>query len=71
MRTATAKVEGRPDLVRDMSTGAIVVNDNKEYQNFMQKRKEMNDIKARMVLVENGIQNIQMMLEKLLEGRDV
>lgn len=71
MRTTTAKVEGRPDLVRDMSTGAIVVNDNKEYQNFMQKRKEMNDIKARMVLVENGIQNIQMMLEKLLEGRDV
>ena len=71
MRTTTAKVEGRPDLVRDMSTGAIVVNDNKEYLNFMQKRKEMNDIKARMVIVENGIQNIQMMLEKLLEGRNV
>lgn len=70
MRQSIVKVEGRPDLVRDMGTGAIMVSDDKEYQNFMMKRKEMNDIKVRMAVVENGINNIQILLEKLLEGRD-
>lgn len=70
MRTRYANVEGHPGLIRDLATSAIVMSDTKEYSDFVQKRKEMNEIKERLSSLESSFRRIEFYLQKLVNERN-
>lgn len=69
MRTRYANVEGHPGLIRDLKTNAVISSDNKEYSDFVQKRKEMTEIRDRLSSLEDSFNKIEFYLELLLKER--
>lgn len=63
-------VEGHPELLRDMKTNAIIPKENNDYMEFIQKRREMSDIKNRLNSLETTFERIEMYLKMLLNERN-
>jgi hypothetical protein len=70
------KVEGHESLVRDSQSKAIIAVDDREYENYMVKRKRDLEnhkaIRANAEEIENikkNLSEIKGLLTKLLEGK--
>lgn len=59
------KVEGHETLVRDTSTKAIIATDNKEYQDYMTKRKQALQSIKTLQSHEKEIDNIKRDLSEI------
>lgn len=70
MRARYAKVDGHPELLRDMMTNAIIPKETGDYREFVQKRKEMNEIKDRLSSLESSFKMIEFYLQKLVNERN-
>jgi len=51
-------VEGKPNLYRDLNSGAIVNNDNLAYKQHLQHVKNLENQKTRMEILENKVSQI-------------
>lgn len=51
-------VEGKPNLYRDLSSGAIVNTDNLSYKQHLQHTKNLENQKIRMEILENRVNQI-------------
>jgi len=51
-------VEGKPNLYRDLSSGAIVNTDNLSYKQHLQHTKSLENQKIRMEILENKVNQI-------------
>lgn len=61
------KVEGRPDLVRDLSNGAIINNDSSSYQNYILMRDKKLKEMQRIDKLENEVGEIKSLLQQLID----
>ena len=67
------KVEGHPNLIRDMNTGAIVNTNGNAYQNYLMKKnrneKEVEDLNRMRDIdsLKDDISTIKDLLLKLAE----
>ena len=68
------KVEGHPNLERDMNTGAVVNNNRNAYQNYLLKRyrqekddQEIRDMKHDINSLKEDMSTIKDLLLKLAE----
>lgn len=52
-------VEGRPNLYRDQSSGAIINTDRNAYQQHLKQIKLAQDEKLKMERLENEVENIK------------
>jgi len=51
-------VEGKPNLYRDLNSGAIVNTDNLSYKQHLQHTKSLENQKIRMEILENKVNQI-------------
>ncbi len=70
-----AKVEGYPNLIRDLDTNAIINTDSIESINYDRSRNlrkikenEMNNIKSDIDDMKSSIQEIKLLLKEILNG---
>lgn len=70
-----AKVQGYPNLIRDLDTNAIINTDSMESINYdrsrnLRKRKEneLNNIKSDIDDMKSSIQEIKLLLKEILNG---
>jgi len=61
------KVEGHSDLVRDLSSGAVINNDKTAYQNYVSLREQKLREKERLDKLENEVGEIKSLLQKLVD----
>ena len=61
------KVEGHSDLVRDLSSGAVINNDRTAYQNYVLLREQKLREKERLDKLENEVGEIKSLLQKLVD----
>ena len=61
------KVEGHSDLVRDLSSGAVINNDKTAYQNYVSLREQKLKEKERLDKLENEVGEIKSLLQKLVD----
>jgi hypothetical protein len=68
------KVEGHPNLERDMNTGAVVNNNRNAYQNYLLKRyrqekddQEIRDMRHDINSLKEDMSTIKDLLLKLAE----
>lgn len=61
------KVEGHSDLVRDLSTGAIINNDRSAYQNYILLRENKLKERERLDKLESEVGEIKSLLQKLVD----
>ena len=66
------KVESQDNLVRDMSSNAIVNNNKSEYENFLRiseqkykERKQFEKLKTDVDLIKNDLDEIKTMLKSI------
>ena len=52
-------VKGHTDLVRDNSTRAIVSNDSRQYDNYLQRRAQRQLGKDRIDNIENDLKSLK------------
>lgn len=76
MKPRYAKVEGYPNLIRDLDTNAIINTDSIESLNYernkiMRKRKdeEINMIKSDIVNIKSSIEEIKIFLKEIINGQ--
>lgn len=62
--TIKAKVEGHPNLQRDMSTGAVQNTDRSGYQAYMQKQARDAAVSDRMDALENKMDTLIALLKE-------
>ena len=62
------KVKDNPDLRRDLATGMIVNINKDKHRNHLEKVEHAKNEKKRIHDLENDVQEIKMMLKKLLEN---
>jgi hypothetical protein len=65
MLKTIAKIEGHPDLIRDVSSGAIVNNATEEYQKFIEKKNKEKNILKRVEALENNVMDIKNSLKDI------
>lgn len=70
-----AKVEGHPNLIRDLDTNAIINTDSIESVNYdrsrnlrKKKEEELNHIKSDIDDMKSSIQEIKLLLKEILSG---
>jgi len=70
-----AKVEGYPNLIRDLDTNAIINTDSIESVNYdcsrnlrKKKEEELNHIKSDIDDMKSSIQEIKLLLKEILSG---
>lgn len=70
-----AKVEGYPNLIRDLDTNAIINTDSIESINYdrsrnlrKKKEEELNYIKSDIDDMKSSIQEIKLLLKEILNG---
>ena len=68
------KVEGHPNLERDMNTGAVVNNNHNAYQNYLMKKnrqdkehQEIRDMRHDINSLKEDMSTIKDLLLKLAE----
>lgn len=68
------KVEGHPNLIRDMNTGAIVNTNGNAYQNYLMKKnrnekgvEDLNRMRDDIDSLKDDISTIKELLLKLAE----
>lgn len=66
-----ANVEKYPDYMRDLRTNAIVLKESTEYNDFVARRNEMNEIKDRLSSLEMSFNNIEYYLQVLVSEKNV
>lgn len=76
MRINHVKVEGHETLKRDMSSHAIIDNDDLAYTSYMQRREtekrqrqEMNNLKKEVNELKDDIKEIKDLLINLIKGK--
>jgi len=62
------KVKDKPDLRRDLSTGMIVNINKDKHRHHLQQVEQVKTERKRINDLENDVQEIKMMLKKLLEN---
>ena len=69
MKKRYLKVDGHPDLVRDITTNAVInINTEKsERQEYI--RKQRIDSREELEQVKNELHNVKMLLQQLLETK--
>lgn len=63
------RVEGHTNLVKDLSNGAVINMDKASYEAAMRRRQEAATTQARITTIENKLNNIEQLLERLLNGK--
>ncbi len=66
-----ANVEKYPDYMRDLRTNAIVLKESTEYNDFVARRNEMNEIKDRLSSLEMSFNKIEYYLQVLVSEKNV
>ncbi len=62
------KVEGHEQLVRDMSTGAIINNNIAEKEKYLKKREALRASRNRIDNIENNVDNLNKRIDNI-EGK--
>jgi hypothetical protein len=62
-----ANIENHSDLVRDMSSGAIVNTSTEEYQRFMDKKNKDKSLLNRVETLESNVTDIKKSLKDINE----
>jgi hypothetical protein len=52
-------VEGQKDLYRDPKTNAIVNTNEQDYQNYISRKKNLENEKVKLETIENDISNLK------------
>ena len=60
------KVEGEPNLVRDLDSNAIINTNKNEYDKFVEKSRQKNKINK----IEEELNEIKSLLKKLLKDNE-
>lgn len=60
------KVQGHEKLVRDMSTGAIINNNNAEKEKYLAKKRQVRESKNRVENLENRMNNLENKLDMII-----
>lgn len=60
-----AKVSGKQNLYRDMSTGAIINTDKTEYLNYMEMKRIKEQEKSRINSIEKEVSEIKTDLNEI------
>ena len=66
-----ANVEKYPDYMRDLRTNAIVLKESTEYNDFVARRNEMNEIKDHLSSLEMSFNKIEYYLQVLVSEKNV
>lgn len=71
-----AKVKGHDSLIRDMSSHAIIANDESDYESYkrrreaMKKQKELVDMQNKEIQsLKSDMQELKEMLAQLIRGK--
>lgn len=64
---AKLNVEGHPNLYRDLKSGAIVNDNNTDYENYMKMYRKKQEQSNRIDRIESEISDIKFLLTKLME----
>ena len=62
------KVEGHEKLVRDMTTGAIINNNENERQQYLKRKEALQANKNRIDNIENNVDNLNKRIDNI-EGK--
>jgi hypothetical protein len=62
----TIKVEGEPNLVRDLDSNAIINTNKNEYDKFVEKSRQKNKINK----IEEELNEIKSLLKQLLKDNE-
>jgi hypothetical protein len=75
MKNRYAKVEGYPNLMRDLDTNAIINTDSIESSNYDRSRKirkrkseEIDNIKSDITNMKSSIEEIKNILKEMING---
>lgn len=60
------RVEGHTNLVKDLSNGAVINTDKVAYEIAMRRRRETDETKNRIAKLEDKLNNIEQLLERLI-----
>lgn len=59
------KVEGHEKLVRDMTTGAIINNNENERQQYLKRKEALQANKNRIDNIENTVDNLNSRIDNI------
>lgn len=59
------KVEGHPDLIRNIETNAIINTNQTEYQEYILRKKLKTEEKKKVNTIENEVEDIKKDLEEI------
>ena len=59
------KVEGHPDLIRDVKSGAIVNRNEQEYSHYMESYKKRQNQKTKIETIESDLSNMKTELNEI------
>lgn len=62
------KVEGHPDLYRDIDTGAIINKDTSGYQQYLSNSANRKNAKQEIENLKNDVNEIKLLLKELIHG---
>jgi len=62
------KVEGHPDLYRDMDTGAIINKDTDGYQQYLSNSYNRKNSKKEIEQLKSDVNEIKSLLKELING---
>ncbi len=61
------KVEGEPDIVRDVRSNAIISVDKDAYAEFKERMTEKRESANRLTRLEDRMENLEHMLSRILD----
>ena len=61
------KVEGEPDIVRDVRSNAIISVDKDAYAEFKERMAEKRESVNRLTRLEDRMENLEHMLSRILD----
>jgi hypothetical protein len=61
------KVEGEPDIVRDVRSNAIISVDKDAYAEFKARMSEKREAANRLTKLEDRMENLEHMLSRILD----
>jgi len=59
------KVEGHPDLVRDVNTGAIVNSNGSDFNQYMESYRKRQNQKTKVESLESDLSNLKTDLDEI------
>ena len=62
------RVEGHPDLYRDMDTGAIINKDTSGYQQYLSNFANRKNTKKELDQLKTDVSEIKSLLKELING---